>query len=180
MEQQSKKVIDANRWVPGKYKAKPADWGIAKDKSGNPRVMVLFDYFQKNPTTGADEPTQLMWWGSFTGGAREFTFEALEIMGLKTPPSSMESGAEGKALDSLSDVVIVVKHKTDPQGIVRPEVAFINAANAGVKSNLADGESKAIFASIDAEFMAGRAPAAKTPAQSVMQQGELSEEDVPF
>lgn len=184
-QNETKKIVDPNKWKPGKYKAKPIDWGVTKDKSGNPRVMVLFEYQQKNDH-GQDERSTIMWYGSFNGGARERTMESLMYMGLKTGPSALEAGPEGKALDENNQVEIVIQHRSF-EGVVRAEVAWVNALGGrGIESTLAKGEAQSLFAGIDAEYKAmlsrdGQKPAEnKTPAQQAMTQGTFSEEDIPF
>lgn len=177
---QAKKVVDPNQWKPGTYKAKPVDWAVGEDKSGNPRVMVLFDYMQ------GDEQKSIMWFGSFTGGARERTMESLMFMGLTKGPSALAEGVEGKALDSSHEVSIVVKHEADLNGVIRARVSWVNAGRS-LKTAIEPARVKSLFGQLDAEYASKLAAngimpgsASKTPGQQAMEQGNLTEQDVPF
>lgn len=194
----AKTPVDHTKWTPGKYKAKPIDWGTAKTAEGLPQVKVLFTYTQKNPTTGADEAKDLMWFGSFKGGALERTMETLFGLGLRQNPASMESGRDGKALDETVEVEIVVEHRIDNKGQMRAGISWVNFGNRKMGS-LDPNESKTVFAQANAEYMnflakqgvhasapAGATvaglPANGTPnlAAQLQQAPQMTESDLPF
>lgn len=186
-QEQTKKVSDPNRWKPGKYRAKAVDWLTSKTKDGSPQVDILFEYQQPGEQPGSTEQRQMIWYGSFKGGARERTMETLFNLGLRGPVSTLETGRDGKALDAEKEVEIVVEHRVY-NGILRAGIAWVNEIGGrGLQNKLAEGESKALFADIDQEFLATLAQkgaevkgAPATPAQKTAPAATLSEEDIPF
>jgi hypothetical protein len=186
--EQEPRIIDPNKWKPGKYRAKALDWGVGKTKAGLPQVIILFEYNQQGDAPGTTESRQLMWFGSFKEKARERTLGVLVNLGLRGPVSTMENGRDGKALDETKEVEIVVEHRADESGKIRAGVAWVNEIGGrGVQSKLAEGEAKALFADVDAAFMATlaekgieMAKPAQTPAQAAAPAGTLTDEDVPF
>jgi|SRR5665213_1304371 len=147
----AKTPVDHTKWSPGKYKAKAIDWGTAKTKEGLPQAKVLFTYIQKNPTTGAEEAKDLMWFGSFKGGALERTMETLFGLGLRADPSTMDSGRDGKALDETVEVEIVVEHRVDQTGQMRAGISWVNSGNRKMGS-LDAQEAQQVFAQANAEY----------------------------
>lgn len=182
----AKTPIDHTRWKVGKFRAKPLDWGIDKTKEGLPQVKVLFTYLQKNDA-GVDENRELTWFGSFKGGALERTMETLENLGLRTKPSDLESGRDGKALDELTEIEIVVEHRSY-NGTTKAGIAWVNGGSRKL-SDLEPGEAKALFAEVDAIYanaIAKSRGAAAKPANgsanlaSTIAQPTMNESDLPF
>lgn len=185
------RVADPDRWRPGKFKAKAVDWGVSKTNAGLPQVVILFEYLQQNQE-GVTESRQLMWFGSFKGGARERTLETLVNLGLRSPVSTMEQGRNGAALDPDKEVEIVVEHRIGQDGMRRAGISWVNELGGrGVKSNIADGEAQALFSDVDSEFMATLIAKGlpvihkgsgngQTVAQQAQMQGMFNEADIPF
>lgn len=179
-QQTGRQISDPDRWKPGKYKAKAIVWSISKTKAGLPQVVILFEYQQ------GEESRQLMWFGSFKDKAKDRTLETLFNLGLRSAPSSLESGREGGELDVNQEVEIVVEHRIGQDGVRRAGIAWVNQKGRGLESKLAQGEAKALLASVDSEFMAtliskGEKPREKNLAQKLEQeQGMLGESDIPF
>lgn len=181
---------DPNRWKPGKYKAKAVDWNCSKTKEGLPQAVVLFDYQQPGPSPGTTEARQLMWFGSFKGGALERTLETLAMLGLRQPPyPAMEKGRDGKALDENIEVEIVVEHRLNNQtGQLRAGISWVNnIGGRALESKLAEGEGTVVFAEANTAFEAylareGITAAKPTLAQEIANKtpGTLSEDDIPF
>lgn len=187
------RVIDPDKWKPGKYTAKAVDWGVSKTKEGLPQVIVLFEYAQTGSLGANPETRQLMFFGSFKGGAKERTLETLLNLGLRGPVVSLETGRDGKALDHEQEVEIVVEHRVfnDQK---RAGIAWVNKLGGrGIQQKLDSNEAKTLFSDLDNEFLAtlaakGLKPkvtlavcgGTKTIAQKVQEQGTLGEGDIPF
>jgi len=190
--------VDHTKWAPGKYKAKAIDWGTAKTAAGLPQAKVLFTYMQKNPLTGAEEAKDLMWFGSFNGGALERTMETLFGLGLRSDPSTMDSGRDGKALDETVEVEIVVEHRIDNKGQMRAGISWVNFGNRKMGS-LDANEAQTVFAQANAEYRiflskqgvqpkpaagatAAGVPSNGTPnlAAQLQQAPQMTESDLPF
>jgi hypothetical protein len=192
MEQETRAAADPDKWKPGKYKAKAVDWGASKSKEGLPQAVVLFEYQQPGAGPGVTEHRQLMWFGSFKGGARERSLETLMSLGLRGPVSEIELGRDGKALDPELEVEVVVEHRIY-NNVRKAGIAWVNQVGGrGIaRDKFAPDEARALFADIDQEFMAtlmakGLTPksqpqaAHQTPGQQAMQTGMFNEEDIPF
>lgn len=97
---------------PGKYTAKPCDWGIAAqtDREGNPIIEVHFNIEGQGTTK----------WSGFTNAkAIERTLESLLYMGFTSPNlETLADGVTGGALDKNTEVNITVdfQQKKGPNG----------------------------------------------------------------
>lgn len=197
--QPAKITKDPNHWTPGKYRAKAIDWACTKTAENLPQVTVLFGYEQPGKMPGTVEPRQLMWFGSFKGGALERTIESLFALGLRQAPyPAMESGHNGKALDINAEVEIVVEHRANTKtGEIRAGIQWVNSLDRGMMKKLDGNEAASMFAPVNDQFaayLAGRgvtpsAPQASTgavansgpmPGMGVMEQPRFTENDIPF
>lgn len=137
--------------LPGKYKAKVADYGVTVAQSGNPQVAITFTVFTTEDTSIG---TSLQWWGSFHAGAKKFTLEALDVCGLRSPNhlGLLPKGKSSGALDCDRFVNVTIEHR---EGKKFPEIRWIgpvtnkNALDENdFEAFLAQGSLKADFAEI--------------------------------
>lgn len=167
--------------TPGSYEAKVIDFGIMKSKNGSPMAAVMFEY--KIPTGGTERIT---WFGSFNGGAREFTVETLIRLGfVGKNGAELNKGNGSGVLNQEKTFEVVLKNETYMDK-TRTKVAFVNLpGGSAFKEKMADGDAAVLMGgmNLEADFMQARAHVGKVaPAQTTapaMQQ-QMSEEDIPW
>jgi hypothetical protein len=162
---------------PGSYPAKIVDFGIMKGKNGLPSAAVMFEFAL--PEGGTDRIT---WFGSFNGGAREFTIEALIRMGFTGKNGSeLNKGNGSGILDQTKEFSIVLKNDTY-QEKTRTKVAFVNLpGGSGFSEKMQDGEASVLMGglNLEADFMQARKHVGKAAPEPAKQQA-MSEEDMPW
>lgn len=168
---------------PGTYPAKIVDFGLLKGKNGLPQCAVMFEY--QLPEGGTDRIT---WFGSFNGGAKAITVEALVRMGFTGKNGSELSKGNGSGvLDQNKQFEIVVGDDTY-NGVTKSKVKFVNLpGGSGFREHMAEGEAGVLMGglSLEADFMEARShvgkPAVQTPSHpSPLMEQQQAEDDLPF
>lgn len=102
----------------GEYMARPTNWGADKSENGKDFVWVKLE-----TNTGEF----ITWRGYFTTpGNSEISFKTLVTMGFRS--ADLSKIEESDALDTMSDVKIVVEHE-EYQGKTMAKVKYINDPN---------------------------------------------------
>lgn len=138
---------------PGTYLAKSTHWGIKEAKSGSLQCLVTFKIENSDET--------ITWYGSLKEGkGREITLKALLNCGLRgTDLNAFSEGPLANALDTKKIVELVVGDETDPQGVVRTKVQWVNRAGGSDFRNIAppqDAKAKLKAMNIKADIVALR------------------------
>ena len=169
---QGVKTVDKSceRHPIGSYLARPVDWGISKTKAGLPQVTVCFRY------KGADgQDRDILWFGSFKDTVVERTVDTLMAMGLKGSLETLADGVPGAALNSGSEMEIVIEHRVDQNGVKRAGVAWVNDPAKSRIEKISKAEAGSLLSGVNAILMRKRqndsAASAPDPA---------SEPDLPF
>ena len=133
----------------GTFNAKIKDYGFTNPKEGKtPSVMVVFNYENEG------DVFKITWFGSFNGGAREFTTRTLsETLGFAGKDvSAIAEGIGSGVLNEGRDYEIVIK-PNEYMGKVTERVAFINISGAERKSEKMNREqAKALLKDLKLEF----------------------------
>lgn len=166
--------------IPGSYPAKIIDYGIWKGAKG-PQAVVMFEYRMAD-----GQVKNITWFGSFNGGAREFTVESLVRMGFTGKNGAELNGGKGSnVLNESMEFEIVIDNETY-QGKTNARVKFINLPGGSdrFRQKMAErGEAAVLMGglNLEADFMAARQ---KTKPQGstapAMQQPAFTENDIPF
>lgn len=190
MEQQQQQPQASRLKEAGTFTAQIIDYGIWKGAKG-PMAAVMMQY-----KDSADKTNQLTWFGSFNGGAREYTIETLIRCGFKgSNGAELNKGKGSGVLDEVKNFEIVVRNEPNPMkgNQLQSRIAFINLPGGDAfRAKLADqGEAAVLMGGLNlaGDFAAARAkgnqPKAPTVsstmnAQNQAQQSFTSEEDIPF
>lgn len=140
---------------PGRYSAKVKDYGISDSKAGKPLIMILFEV-----QDGVGGTREMIYRGSLNEGkAREMTFDALMVCGLKGDDISLVAhGAPGNALDSEKTVSVVIQNE-EYEGKTYSKIAFVNEPGGAAfqkKMDAGDAVTKLAGMNLKNEFAARR------------------------
>lgn len=156
---------------PGRYPAKPVDWGFSTTKEGLPQAMVLFEFAYEGSMR------RLAWFGSFKENSQEITLKALITCGCRTiNEEEIAAGVGGKALDATKEVSITIGNHMY-NGKTSSRIEWVNEpGGGGLRNSVAPTEVKKVLpqfgawmktqlqqAGLEAGAPAA-APAAATPA----------------
>ena len=134
---------------PGKYKARVLNYSVTLSKTGNPQVAIAFNVYT---TEDCSLGVEMNWWGSLHAGAKKFTLEALEVLGLRSPNhlALLPKGKSGGALDTNRLVQVTVDIR---EGKKFPEIRYINPI--GFKEAIDETEFEKFLATsgLKAEFV---------------------------
>lgn len=133
---------------PGRYDAIVKEFGNTKTKDGLPQKAVRFEFEYEDSTR------ELLWFGSFKGGALPFTIKALLACGLQgnNPAGPLTIGQE---------VSIVVEVDKDNDGKERNKVAWVNA-RGGIGETMEDVEASSLMEQFSGAVMAARGSSGQT------------------
>lgn len=124
---------------PGKYEATISDYGIGATKSGDPQVMILFNY---KDAEGKDH--EITWYGSLKEKALKITLKSLLTCGFKgNDVSALAEGCMGNALDVNTPVQIDIQLEPSMDGTKSfLRVKWINPlGGAAFRSKFSKGEA---------------------------------------
>ncbi len=167
---------------PGNYSAKIIDYGLWEGKKG-PMATIMFEY--KLPEgAGTDRIT---WFGSFNGGAREITIDALIRCGFQGKSGvELNAGKGSGMLDEVKEFEIVVGNEPNPtkNNELQSRVKFINLPGGSMfREKMADGKAKILMGGLNLEgdFMAARHKVGDSKPAPVASSPNFDEsEDIPF
>src|SRR5690606_25930509 len=126
--------------VPGKYEAKPKQWGLGTTSKGNPQVIVLFGIDDQD-----GDHHEMTWFGTLKEGrGQEITLDSLLFMGFKgNDLTTLADGVEGGALDMDTPVSITIAEETNEKGQTFMKVQWVNrVGGAAFKDALSKKEAQ--------------------------------------
>lgn len=114
----------AQKIEAGRYEARIVNYGIGTTKAGNPQVMVLFEFEDKD-----QDRHEITWYGTLKEGrGQEITIDSLLVMGMVgNDLTALADGVESGLLNVDSPVNITVALETTEQGQTFAKVQWVNA-----------------------------------------------------
>ena len=103
----------ANKIEPGKYEARIVNYGIGQTKAGDPQVMVLLEYLDKD-----GQSHEITWYGHVKSPeAANITAKALLCCGMRgNEIGDLADGVESGVLDTETPVKITVELEPKQDG----------------------------------------------------------------
>lgn len=123
----------------GIYEANISEYGIGPTKSGDPQVMILFNY---NDLEGT--PHEITWFGSLKEGkAQEITMRTILYCGFNgSDPADLAEGVSSGLLDVATPVKITIE-ESEYQGKKSMKVAWVNRMGSqSMEKRISKSEAK--------------------------------------
>ena len=135
---------------PGKYLGQIVNYGLRDAKDNGVMAVIEMDYKDSE-----NDPHRLIWRGSFSGTALQYTLKTLLVCGLDRDAAALADGPQSGALNMEKEFVITVSAE-EYQGKTYYRIAWINEPGLSNLLTKAEAAQRLSGMNIQGELMALR------------------------